>query len=194
MMHFSKKMNTANPRGFTLVEMLVSVALFSVVMVIVATAYLNLLNLDRQAKATNDVSANLNFVMDTMARSIRTGTQYDCENATLSPDCPPSAGGFTLNFLQDDGVTYTTYDLVAGRIEECQSTTPGCLPDTPITDSRINVTKLTFYVTGVDNNHNSDSTEPKVTFVIQGNINVDPSRAPVTFDIETSATQRQIDI
>jgi prepilin-type N-terminal cleavage/methylation domain-containing protein len=182
-------------KGFTLIEMLVSVALFSVVMTIVAAAYLNLLNLDRQAKATNDVAANLNFVLDTMARSIRTGTQYGC--GVSGGNCAyPSSGDSQFSFLDDDGKTYTTYTLTNNQIMECQSTTLGCVPNIPVTDPRIAVDKLKFYVTGIDGTgvHNADGVEPRVTFVIHGSITIDPAHAPVTFDIQTSATQRQIDI
>ena len=186
MMYPFKKTHT---KGFTLIEMMVSIALFSIVMVIVATAYLNLLNLDREAKATNDVTANLNFVMDTMSRSIRTGTHYSCVGGGANCGGPQSS----FSFIADDGVTYVAYALQGGNIVECTSSSGSCSPSTPINDPSITVDNLSFYVKGVDTG-NSDGTEPQVTMVIIGHINIDPNHAPVTFDIQTSATQRQIDI
>ena len=78
-MTFLHKKTQTESRGFTLLEMMVSVAVFSVVMVIVAAAYLNLLSLDREARATSDAADSLSFVVDTIsARTIRTGTTYQC--------------------------------------------------------------------------------------------------------------------
>jgi hypothetical protein len=171
--------------------MIVSVALFSIVMVIVAAAYLNLLSLDRETRAANDVADNLNFVVDTMGRSIRTGGTYYCgqfggPNCTVTPQS-------TLSFVDDQGKS-VTYSLQTtngvGRIMECYGT--GCTA-TPMTDPRINVDALNFYVRGVDSG-NSDQTQPLVTFVIHGTITIDTTHTPTTFTIETSAAQRQIDL
>ena len=191
-MKFLFKNEYTRSRGFTLIEMLVSVALFSIVMTIVAAAYLNLLNLDRQAKATNDVSASLNFVTDTMARLIRTGTNYAC-NGVAGTNCAYGAGGpqSTFSFKDDQGNTVTySLDTNAHQIMECYDRGSGCTPN-PINDPRINISTLNFYVQGVGA---GDSSQPQVTFVIQGSVNVDPSHAPVNFTIQTSATQRQIDL
>ena len=129
--------------------------------------------------------------MDTMSRSIRTGTNYQCGGAG-GTNCAYPSPLSTFTFVNDLGKTVTySLDTNANAILECYDT--GCTP-TQITDpSRIKITLLNFYVSGVDSG-NSDSQEPEVTMVIQGSINVDTNHAPVTFDIQTSATQRQIDI
>jgi prepilin-type N-terminal cleavage/methylation domain-containing protein len=177
-------------RGFTLIEMIVSVALFSIVMVIVAAAYLNLLSLDRETRAANDVADNLNFVVDTMARSIRTGGSYYC-GSFGGPDCTvmPSS---TFNFVDDQGKS-VKYSLISGRIMECYGAS---CTDTPMTDPRITVDALSFYVHGVDpgNSGNADQAQPFVTFVIHGTITIDTNHVPAVFTIETSAVQRQIDL
>ena len=179
MPHLCKK-----KRAFTLIELMVSVALFSIVMTIVATAYLHILSLDRRVRATNDVSNNLNFVVDTMARSIRTGNNYKCAGGT---NCPFPSGQNSLTFT-DDQSNVVTYTLTNKQITECYGS--GCTA-TAITDPRINISSLTFFVSGVGN---SDAVQPFVTFIIRGTLNVDPTQAPVAFSIETSAIQRQIDI
>ena len=173
-------------RGFTLIEMIVSVALFSIVMTIVATAYINLLSLDRQSRATNDVANNLNFVLDTMARSIRTGTNYYC-GASGGPNCPTAQSVFSFTDDQGNSVKYSL--SAGGQILECYGT--GCV-DTPITDSRVKVDTLNFYVRGVDSG-NADQVQPQVTMVMHGKISADTTHT-VFFTIQTSATQRLINI
>jgi prepilin-type N-terminal cleavage/methylation domain-containing protein len=171
-------------RAFTLIELMVSVALFTIVMSIVATAYLHMLSLDRRVRATNDVSNNLNFVVDTMARSIRTGTTYQCGGGT---NCVYPSGQSTFTFKDDQSNT-VKYALSAGQITECSGS--GCI-DTPITDPRITISNLTFFVSGVGA---GDTVQPFVTFIIKGSITVDPQQTPVAFSIQTSAIMRQTDI
>jgi prepilin-type N-terminal cleavage/methylation domain-containing protein len=176
-------------RGFTLIEMMVSVALFSVVITIVATAYLNLLNLDRQTRGTNDVVNNLSFVVDSMSRSIRTGSGYVCTGP--GNNCPNGSSTFT--FTNDSGCVIT-YSLTAQhQINEAIASGPVCTvaSSATITDPRITIDALTFYVTGVPT---SDRSQPQVVMVIHGSLQVDPNHPSVSFGIETTATQRKINI
>lgn len=179
-------------RGFTLIEMLVSVALFSVVMTIVAAAYINLINLDRQTRATNDIVNNLNFAVDTMARSIRTGTGYACGSPVDGYGNCPLTPGAAFSFTNDQGQPiYYILNSSTHRIGECTSLVCGVGTATYFTDPRISITNLSFYVQG---NGKGDGLQPQVIIIIRGTLAVDPSHAPVSFNIETSATQRGIDI
>ena len=172
-------------RAFTLIELMVSIALFSIVMVTVAAAYLNMLSLDREVRATNDVSNNLNFVIDTMSRAIRTGGTYSCNGGT---NCSTPASTFSFIDDQNNPIQYSLSASAPHQILECSGS--GCTA-TAITDPRINITKLAFYVSGVGN---TDTYEPFVTYVVSGTIQVDTTHAPVNFSIESSAVQRKIDI
>lgn len=79
-------------RGFTLIEVLVSVALFSVVMVIALGALLAISVSDRKAESLKSVINNLNFAVDGMSRAVRTGSNWGCDashtlNPTAGTDC-----------------------------------------------------------------------------------------------------------
>ena len=176
--------------------MLVSVALFSVVIVIVAAAYLNLVNLDNQTRATNDLVNNLNFAVDTMARSIRTGTSYNCD--TVSPsdsfhDCTTIAGT-GLSFVNDQGTQIGyVWNTSTHQLGEC---TAGAVPCTAaaatyFTDPRISITTMKFYVSG---NDKTLLQQPQVVLVIKGTLATDPSHPIVSFDIQTTAVQRGVNI
>src|SRR4051812_11444285 len=88
-----------NPRGFTLIEMLVSITLFSVVMVMALGALLSLSVADRRAEALKSSIDNLTFALDSMSRAIRTGNTYHCgSSGTLSvaQDCTTGNNYITL--------------------------------------------------------------------------------------------------
>src|SRR3989344_2142786 len=63
--------------GFTLVEMIVAVALFAIVMVVAVAALLSLTAANRKAQAIQSVMNNLNITLDGMVRNIRMGVDYD---------------------------------------------------------------------------------------------------------------------
>jgi prepilin-type N-terminal cleavage/methylation domain-containing protein len=182
------------PRAFTLIEMMVSVALFSIVMTIVAAAYLNLLNLERQTRATNDIVNNLTFAVDTISRSIRTGTNYQCPAG--STNCSLGSNSFT--FVNDAGVTVTyLLDTGSQRIGECVPGGVACTTAnaTYFTDPRIKIDTLSFVVTGVGGFvATGDRAQPQVLIVIHGTIPIDSVHPAVDFSVESSATQRTIDL
>lgn len=166
-------------RGFTLVELIVSVALFSVVMLIAGAAFLTLIDLDRRARATNDVVTNLSYVTDAMARSIRTGTDYNCGGG----DCPTGRDSFS--FVDADGRN-VSYARSGTSVRQCIGS--NCMA---ITDPRVQVQRLDFYVRGTSA---TDSRQPTVIFTLRGTITPAPNAQTVEFVIESAATQRLIDL
>lgn len=64
--------------GFSLVEMIVSLALFSIVVTVAVGALLSLIATNQQLQAEQSVMTNLSFALDSMTREIRTGTHYYC--------------------------------------------------------------------------------------------------------------------
>lgn len=80
--------NKHTTAGFTLIEMIVSLALFSVVVTISVGALLTLIASNRQLQDEQAVLTNLSFALDSMSREIRTGSAYV---ATSRPNL--NAGG-----------------------------------------------------------------------------------------------------
>ena len=124
--------------------MLVSVAIFSIVMVMALGALLSLSTADKKAQALKSAVDNLNFALDSMSRSIRTGSNYHCGSA-LGVDC--KTGNNTFYFTANNGVV-TAYRLesantdsggAAGAQTVCGQTiaTPGCLAISTSVDNGI---------------------------------------------------------
>ena len=78
--------------GFTLIEMLVSLALFAVVVTMSVGSLLILIDANGKAQSTQLVVTNLSFALDSMTREMRTGFNWDCHNR-VSESSPPIPGG-----------------------------------------------------------------------------------------------------
>ena len=179
-------MTTNAPRGYTLLELIVSLAIFSMVMVIVTGAYLMLINLDREVRATNQTVSTLSFTVDSMARSIRTGSNYSCESGGIN-NCKQ------FTFTDSSGQTQHYCRKTDNTIG--QYTTGNCTTATSITDPSITIDTLTFVLVGVGA---SDNVQPQVIFTMHGTM---PTGAAGTgaskkaeFTIQTSATERLLEI
>jgi prepilin-type N-terminal cleavage/methylation domain-containing protein len=64
--------------GFTLIEIIVSLAIFSVVAVIAIGALVRVTSANRQAQAIQSGVNNISFVLDDISREMRVGTGYGC--------------------------------------------------------------------------------------------------------------------
>lgn len=188
--------NAPRQRGYTLLEMIVSLGIFSLVMVVVTGAYLTLISLDRQSRAQNQLVATLSFAVESMARSMRTGTEYRCDTSASAPNCPGGNGGTSISFLDTQGNTVIYRKKTDGTIGQCIGS---CTDATAVslTDPRITIDTLRFYVRGVSyvNNVriNTDGVQPQVTMIITGSMETDEGTS-TNFTIQTGATQRFIDL
>ncbi|MHB8660532.1 MAG: prepilin-type N-terminal cleavage/methylation domain-containing protein [Minisyncoccota bacterium] len=182
-------------KGFTLIELIVSIGLFASVMTIAAGAYLTIIRVDQQAQAISTGIDNLSFALETMARSIRSGSVYDCNSDTggSTNDC---SGGSNppynyFSFTAQDGITIITYRKNGSAIEE---STDGGTSWTPLTDPSITITSLTFYASGTANARAGDYYQPYVTIVVSGTTNAGPGQPQKPFTIESSAVWRGSDL
>ncbi len=190
-------------RGFTLIEILVSVAIFATVMVIALGALLALSEANRRAQAINSAVNNLSAAFDSMSRTIRTGQTYACVGGSggTSPDCTATPGyGFTFTAFGGDTVTYC---LSNGAAASCGSATTCAVGSRcsilrqinsgnylPMTSPEIAITQLSFYLIGSPITGNS--VQPKVTILASGVVS-SSGTASTTFNLETSVTQRLYD-
>lgn len=75
--------------GFTLIEVMIAVGLFTVVMVVGIGAVLNVNMTYKKTQKMRTLIDNMGFIMEDMTRSIRTGSLYHCP--TLDPAQTTSA-------------------------------------------------------------------------------------------------------
>ncbi len=181
---------TGASRGFTLVEMIVSVALFSIVMLVSVTALLALIDANRKARTLQSVVNNLNVALDGMVRSLRMGSNYRCGGTDPITDGPASCpdGATVISFVDRVGdVVIYQWDSVAHRIQV--STDGG--PYSYLTAPEVDITEMKFYVVGTTP---SDFIQPKVVMVIKGTANAHNIKTRTTFSIQSTAVQRILDL
>ena len=203
-----------NPHGFTLIEILVSTAIFIIIMVMAMGALLSVSAANNKATSIKTVMDNLNFALSSMSRSIQTGITYHCGNGSSPPGLPTptdcSTGGTYLVFQADASVQTgctTGSTCVVTYCRGSTSGTPSCGSTgsyilrniyngssnsglIPITAAEVVIDKLTFYVKGAPL---GDSIQPKTTIIISGHTQSGGTAPNTTFNVQTSVTQRLYD-
>lgn len=68
-----------NTKGFTLIEALVSLGIFSIVVVAASGVILSIISSNKKNQAISSVVNNLNYSIESMVRDIKTGYNYHCD-------------------------------------------------------------------------------------------------------------------
>lgn len=169
-------------KGFTLVEMIVAVFIFTIVMLVATGALISIVEANRKAQSVKSVMNNLNFSLDSMTRAIRVGNTYDCGIATCASD-----GSDAFTFISTDGeeIEYR-YNETDQSIER---SIDGGLSYQTLTAPEVDVEFLRFYVRG---EVVGDNEQPRVLIVVKGVAGTD-DRTRTEFSLETMVTQRFLD-
>jgi prepilin-type N-terminal cleavage/methylation domain-containing protein len=165
--------NKFTHRGYTLIELIVAVGLFALIMTLVSGAYIMMIGLTERAQNTATGIDNLSFALETMTRTIRTGTDY-------------GGGGssFSLKNASGESVSY----LLSVSSSDCGTGANGCLVQvvngvrSTLTDPSVNITALTFTLS---------SPQPYVTITVSGTVS---GKTAQSFQIKTGAVQRKINL
>lgn len=134
-----------NRKGFTLVELLVVLGIFSIVGVTLVNVFLLSLKAQRQASLRQDVVSDLRFNLESMARQVRTSEidysqAYDGDNNELGIIGDENQ----LHLIDQNGNTYYYFLDVADQ--EVKVSVNGQVSS--LTDSNlIKVLSLLFYIT-----------------------------------------------
>ena len=181
-------------RGFTLVEMLIAVTLFTLIATFSLGAVLSIFDANRRTQSTKTVVDNLNLSIENMVRTVRFGDNYHCDASDLPldgpDDCDDNTDGSEFLAVQFDGNTII-YRLCGTAIYKSETGNPDCSGAStgPITSSDTVIQRLRFYVFGTDT---SDTNQPYVIAVIKGYVGNKPTIQSI-FSIETLMSQRKLD-
>lgn len=193
-----------NQSGFSLIELMVSLTLFSVVMTVSVGTLLVLVDANAKAQAITSAMTNLTFAIDSMTRNIRTGKNYYCTSANSSVfngalpddsdlrDCTSASTAivFTPGLATSTRVAYRiNNERVEQRVERngvIGSWVPITSDQPPVA---VTVDTLKFIVEGVENTTSSDFNQPRVTFLISGSVE-NGLDEPTPFEVQSRVTQR----
>lgn len=144
--------------GFTIVELLVAIAVFSTVISIAAGGFVTALKTQRQTAALISANSNVSLIIEQMMREIRTGYDF-CQN---NQSCL-EGGDDMISFTKGDGER-VTYCLANSAIYRGSAVG---ICDTAnfqkITADNVFVRSLKFLVKGGSPN---DNLQPRVTILV----------------------------
>jgi len=194
---------TQKNNGFTLVEMLVALSLFTIVVTIVAGSILVLISGNQQVVGEQSVMANMSFVMDSMTREIRTGKNYYCDSSFVSQLAPDAnqdcvAGNNSISFIEAGGsITGSNNERIAYYFDSTNKTIMRKVENNPeqsIVSNDIYIKDAKFFVTGTKSlsDNSRDVNQPTVTIVITATESSVSGEKPIT--LQTTITQRELDL
>lgn len=176
-------------RGFTLIEMVVSLGIFSAVMLISLAALLAVSQGQKEAIAAQNNFDNLRFSLEAMTREIKTGKNLDCAVSEPGKDCIYPNGRSDISFLNNEGNT-VKYCLAQNQlVRSTGAGTCGSPPKLPITAKEVKITKFAFFVSGAANN---DSQHPFITILIEAETAGFKTGEIARFNLQTSVSVRAI--
>lgn len=206
----TKKQHQIWCRGFTLVEMMVSLAIFTIILLIAMSAFLAIVDGDHKTRAFRIATDNLNLALEDMSRKIKTGSTYNCGGGLGVADCAATANS-VFAFTEQDGVSRTIYKrgFGPGAIVNGASASgcglpsfdaaQGCIlrEDSGLsilaTSPEIDIKSLNFYVLG--SAPAPDTNQPVVVVSIDGSLSTSTAAfvGDAGFKIQTTITQRGYD-
>lgn len=168
--------------GFTLLEIIVAVGIFTVIMTIAMSGLLNLNAVNKDSINFSNLSDNIRFALEIMAKEARTGTIYNCGGTDLTrQNC--SLGSSVLTFQNALG-QIVTYRLNNNRIEKSSGGNFLAL-----TSSDVKVEDLKFVVSGA---LSGDNLQPKILIRIKASVLFKNKKTEI--NLQTLVSSRNIDI
>ncbi len=173
-----------NNKGFTLVEMLVSIALFAIVLVITLGSIMTIVDVNRKSQSLTIVMNDLNFALENITRSVKTGDLQVDE----------SLSGDEIYVIEDldNEERHVKYRFYGNKIERNIKPKDGSWSGyVAITSDQINIDQARFEVYG--STDAGDSRQPRVLISIAGTALVGPTVSS-KFHIQTTVSQRNLEV
>jgi len=206
------KTNTNLKQGFSLVEMLVAIAIFMSIMTVAISSLISIINATKKAQSIKSTIDSVTFALENISRDMRIGSGYECsiDGVAFATKCIDgdgyNIGGKAVRYISGSSgheIRYTfngTEDVSKGVLTktECPTDIYNCpiavenTVDLISQDSNVNITDMTFYVIGADNEfaaNMADKTQPRVIITASGLISAKGS-AGTSFNLQTNISQR----
>ena len=185
--------------GFSLLEMIVAIGIFLTALMIILGALVSINDAARKARSERIVTDNLSAAIDSMSRSIRTGSNFHCGCGgggdpgfpTTARDCTMtdtvgSGGDICLALEGQQGnvnnvADQIVYKLSGGRIQRSTDSGASYLF---LTAPELSIANRKFYVYGATT---PKVDQPAVTMLIRGSAST-TQRTATNFDVETTVS------
>lgn len=134
--HAKHTRRARNKRAFTLIEMMISVLIFSAVMLVATTSYTTFLKGFRKSRTESVAVDSVSAALDLMARLVRRGSTYQCDGGS----CVEGVTYSSLSVLDQDGTTRIKFQKSGNALQRCVGTS-ACDTLTPPT---VTINALSF--------------------------------------------------
>ncbi len=164
-----------NKGGFTIIELIVSIAVFSVAITLGVTAVISVMYANRSSQASNLAMSNLSLAIEAMNRSIRVGYSYQ-----LSSD--------SLTYIPANGIGTITYEYDADAksiVRTIDDPDNGQSVNT-VTAPEVIIEELRFQLQSVSGE------QPKVLILIKGRSSANDAQSGL-FYMQSMVSQRLIE-
>lgn len=185
-------------QGFSLVELMVALTLFSIIMISSIGTLITMVDANAKAQALYSVMTDMSFVVDSMTRNIRTAHEHYCFNDSYESsafndsgsDYPVNdcSGELGIAFTADRGGERIGYRYNSDDESIEQRTDDG--EWIRMTSETVKITNLEFIVSGTDD---TDDVQPRIFLVIEGKVENGLDVA-TTFKLQTNVVQYVIDV
>jgi prepilin-type N-terminal cleavage/methylation domain-containing protein len=189
-----------NNKGFTLIEVLIAMSIFTILIAIGIGGFVHTLHIQREIASFISVQDNTSLALEQMTREIRTGYLFckdpggTAPNGTCFSACtvsgPPATPTWTctglLDFKNGNGDTVDYRDTGGTLTRSLDGATP-----VPITSNTVQIKYLTFTIFG---NLEGDNWNPRIT-ISMGVFasSTDPVLMNDVLNLQTSVSAREID-
>lgn len=172
-------------KGFTLIELMVSLSIFIIVVMLSMGSILGIFDANRKSKSLKSVMSNLNLAVESMSKEMRYGWNYHCGSSgtiTVAQNCP--AGDTFMSFLSSDN-EQISYRLNGAALEK--QINGGDF--VAVTAPEVTIQSLKFYTLGAGLNN---VLQPKVLILLKGSAG--SGKDATGFILETMVSQRRVDV
>lgn len=186
-----------NKSGFTLIELIISIAIFSFVLTAVTGIFFLSLKAQRQAVIEKETSENVRFALEFMSRSMRFAQRYD-GSLPLPAGCLSNGVSFSIpspgeiQFINIDNIC-VKFTLSANEIVYWGDVigSPGVVSNLTFSSSAT-IDSLEFIIMG---ENKSDFQQPRVTIIVSASgAGSAPEAQGVKINIQTTVTSRNLDV
>lgn len=166
--------------GFTLIEVTVTIMVFSIMMVLVGSIFARAIELERRTVWSQRVQENATLVLESMTKEVRVSiiANQDTPNCTtpattLTMNHPTACGGSSCNII---------YSLNGNNIQKQVGSTSSI-----INSSDVQATRFNFCITGTGTD---DDQSPRVTILMT--LRSVKGSPPSNVNLQTTITLRDI--
>jgi len=181
---------TSTKKGFTLIELMVSISIFSIIMVMSMGAVVSILEANRKSRSLKSSMNNLNLVIETISRNVKFGTNWICGAGTSSANCVDGTEiSFDDRFTLVDTSGQPILQRVSYRLNDAQierKIDVGIYES--ITSKEIEITDFKFTVDGIG----PDQAQPFATVRVRGVVG-GTKASKTEFDLQTAMSQRELE-